>query len=812
MKSGIRRRTISLIVAVLVAVAFMPVFTGAAVFAESAPQPDVEYTGSEGWEEGTLVIDENKTVRISGVKHDNTYTEYGSAIKICNNATVNLVFEGENVLSGNPVRTSAGIEVEAGSTVNIYGLDGSTLRVTGGKESAGIGGRGYDSTGVYNPKAGNINIYSGNITAIGGNNGAGIGSGYHSSASVINIKGGNITALGTGCGAGIGSGYGTSGGAAVSDGNPTGAGVGFYNGGNITISGGTVRAAGLDVDFDSFDQYDPSSLGTSSNMAAGIGGGYGASSGKILVEGNADVIAIGSAGAAGIGTGRGATNKSRYDAENAFCDVTISGNSNVVAMSIKDSRAHFEGTGGAGIGLGNGWGLEEDSGIGSVAIKDNAKVYAYAAVCANGIGASNIVSTSEISSHLDSLSIGPGCTVAAISDKDAPARAAFDEKFVPDTIPAAELSFNEEFFESAGIGSETPFFNEDRIPAIIDVRSAESGKLLTSFPLTHKGVISAGVHIPAAYSNVYYIVRDQKADGRGVLLAKSDGDNGWKFEKAKTPVTNLLYEKYGITYNLDGGRNASGNPAEYAVYGPAVTLKAPSRSGYTFDGWYGNSGLSGAKVTSIPAGSVGDKAVWAKWKKNSDSSASVFIAKMTSKGKRSMEISWNKVDGAEGYDIFFSHCGSSDHKEATELVKSIAGNSTFKWTKSGLGKSNSYKAVVKAYVNKGNQKVYIKTSPLVHAYTSGGTRNYTNARIISIKKTKVSLKKGKTHRIKARVKPVRKGKKLLRHVAKLRYVSSDPKVAKVSKGGRVTGKRKGSCVIYVYAHNGVSKAVKVTVK
>lgn len=196
------------------------------------PEVDVTYNSDNNWE-GTLKINENKTVKISGVIHSNEGTSYGAAIRISDNSTVNLVFEGDNVLAGNSGIISAGIEVEEGSTVNIYGMDGSSLTVTGGKYSAGIGGIGYGSASATNPKAGNVIIYSGNIMAIGGDRGAGIGSGYHSSASNIEIKGGNVIALGTGSGAGIGSGYGTSGGAAVA------AGVGFYNGGNIKISGRT---------------------------------------------------------------------------------------------------------------------------------------------------------------------------------------------------------------------------------------------------------------------------------------------------------------------------------------------------------------------------------------------------------------------------------------------------------------------------------------------------------------------------------------------------------------------------------------------
>lgn len=50
------------------------------------------------------------------------------------------------------------------------------------------------------------------------------------------------------------------------------------------------------------------------------------------------------------------------------------------------------------------------------------------------------------------------------------------------------------------------------------------------------------------------------------------------------------------------------------------------------------------------------------------------------------------------------------------------------------------------------------------------------------------------------------------HTARLRYLSSNSKVAKVSSNGRITAKGKGRCRIYVIAANGVYKAVKVIVK
>ena len=195
------------------------------------------------------------------------------------------------------------------------------------------------------------------------------------------------------------------------------------------------------------------------------------------------------------------------------------------------------------------------------------------------------------------------------------------------------------------------------------------------------------------------------------------------------------------------------------------------------------------------------------------STGGVLLAKLVAKGSNSIEISWTKISGVDGYDIFFSHCGSTETKQTPKKVKTVNGNSTFKWTKKGLKKKAAYKAVVKAYVMKDGKKTYVKTSPLVHVYTSGGTKNYTNPKSVTVKKNSVSLKKGKTFKIKATVKKLKKGKKLppTSHAAKLRYKSSNTKVATVNKKGKITAKGKGTCYIYVYAANGVYKKVKVTV-
>lgn len=68
---------------------------------------------------------------------------------------------------------------------------------------------------------------------------------------------------------------------------------------------------------------------------------------------------------------------------------------------------------------------------------------------------------------------------------------------------------------------------------------------------------------------------------------------------------------YTITYSLDGGTNNASNPASFNFNDMPVALYDPTKDGYTFSGWYGNSSFTGLPLTeiSIPANIT----IYAKW-------------------------------------------------------------------------------------------------------------------------------------------------------------------------------------------------------
>jgi uncharacterized repeat protein (TIGR02543 family) len=85
------------------------------------------------------------------------------------------------------------------------------------------------------------------------------------------------------------------------------------------------------------------------------------------------------------------------------------------------------------------------------------------------------------------------------------------------------------------------------------------------------------------------------------------GSTGTQSFWAKWEIIN-----YAITYNLNGV-NDPNNPTTYTIITPTITLAAPTYAGYTFGGWFTNSGLTGNAVSSIPMGSTGAKTFYAKW-------------------------------------------------------------------------------------------------------------------------------------------------------------------------------------------------------
>ena len=184
---------------------------------------------------------------------------------------------------------------------------------------------------------------------------------------------------------------------------------------------------------------------------------------------------------------------------------------------------------------------------------------------------------------------------------------------------------------------------------------------------------------------------------------------------------------------------------------------------------------------------------------NGDPAGSSFrILQVKSKkvSKSAITIAWKPVPNASGYIIFGAPCGSRYGK-----LTDVRGAS---FTQSGLKKGTYYKYLVSAYDKYGN---ILASSKTVHIATAGGKKGNTKA--VRLNKKKVTLKKGKSFKLKATLK---NGKLKVKKHRKVAFESDNPNVARVSGNGKIKAVGKGTCTIYAYAQNGVFAKCKVTVR
>ena len=93
-------------------------------------------------------------------------------------------------------------------------------------------------------------------------------------------------------------------------------------------------------------------------------------------------------------------------------------------------------------------------------------------------------------------------------------------------------------------------------------------------------------------------------------------ESAWDFDTGIITGDTALYAHwepiaYTVTFNLNGGEGAV--TIGYAVDTPTITLPAPVRNGYAFEGWYTDSDLTGEDTREIAQGSAGNREFWAKW-------------------------------------------------------------------------------------------------------------------------------------------------------------------------------------------------------
>lgn len=118
-----------------------------------------------------------------------------------------------------------------------------------------------------------------------------------------------------------------------------------------------------------------------------------------------------------------------------------------------------------------------------------------------------------------------------------------------------------------------------------------------------------------------YTFKGWKTSADGISLDYADKAN-ISITSNKTLYAHWAATEYLITYNLNGGINNADNPATYTRE-TKTTLLAPSRAGYTFDGWYDNVTFNGNAITQIAEGEMSAKEFFAKWTPKTDTAYKV---------------------------------------------------------------------------------------------------------------------------------------------------------------------------------------------
>lgn len=230
----------------------------------------------------------------------------------------------------------------------------------------------------------------------------------------------------------------------------------------------------------------------------------------------------------------------------------------------------------------------------------------------------------------------------------------------------------------------------------------------------------------------------------------------------RTVYAHWKKNQYDITFDANGGINST---AKIVIknghkLGGLPTVK---RSGYQFTGWY-TSKSGGSQVTSdtIP---TDDVRYYAHWKKVSVGKSSLSNVEV---GYGQLNVSFDKVKGASGYQIWYSQNAKFKKAAKKNLTKTSI-------SLKNLKKGKTYYIRVRAYKkDSANSKIYGAFSKVQKVKLPA---------VLMAQKEKTLLTGQK------------ETCKLLGAKGKITWSTSNKSVVAVSKKGIVTAKKKGNAVI-----------------
>ena len=303
---------------------------------------------------------------------------------------------------------------------------------------------------------------------------------------------------------------------------------------------------------------------------------------------------------------------------------------------------------------------------------------------------------------------------------------------------------------------------------------------------------------------------------------KADEQIKWTIN---VPVTNFQHVSLNYQVKLTSPKTKAGTYGQKDFNGDGIvdgtkTAVDPSRAIYT--------NTSAVLVPVDSAGKTGAAEAFGKpsvsytvdkpnpTDPDADKKASGFLLpKVIAKGKHTQVLTWTALKHVDGYFIYTNRCNVGKHVHTPKKVADYKASKARVYTRKHLKTHRNYKYYVAAYKIKNGRKVIVKRSITVHSVCGNSNARFTNTKAVKVKKHAVTLKAGQTYKIKANVYKVKKNRALLnhRHASRLRYLSRNSRIAKVSYStGKVKALKAGKTTIYVLGVNGVRDKVAVTVK
>lgn len=186
-----------------------------------------------------------------------------------------------------------------------------------------------------------------------------------------------------------------------------------------------------------------------------------------------------------------------------------------------------------------------------------------------------------------------------------------------------------------------------------------------------------------------------------------------------------LESVYSITLHPDNGTLSTTTPGSYTRYSSEIVLPTASqisRTGYHFDGWY-DAETGGNRVESIPAGSVGNKSLYAHWSLidytitvNYNTQWGTVTIPATAHYNEAVSLSFAPKTGCQFNSITsqdVSLAGSGSSRSFTMPASNITITATF--AKTHLGTKDSPNAVWDIIFNDGTAIPYSSSLTLTQA-------------------------------------------------------------------------------------------------